>query len=798
MTIQTNHQRRDYENRDYYVFHFSKNTDPVTFSDKLGFKYERPINHIRDHHLLSISKDISEEDIIDRISVYFSNAEDHETETLNDKIHYYEKQHLRRREKRVPPLINNKLLNIRSTDSEINPQMLDIMTTLDIKDPLFHKQWHLINTIIKGNDINVTGVWKEGITGKGAIVAVVDDGLDMNSADLKDNYYAKGSFDFINHNPNPIPKAFDDRHGTRCAGEIAAVKNDACGVGVAYNSKVSGILILGSFVTDIDEAESLNHDFHNNMIYSCSWGPNDNGKVVDGPPALVYKALVNGINNGRNGLGSIYVFASGNGGLSYDNCNFDGYANSIFTITIGAIDMHNNPFVYSELCACQLAVTYSGGYAGYIYTTDVGENECTSKHGGTSASAPLASGILALVLSVRPELTWRDLQDLIVQTAVKFGDDLGWEKTYSGRFFHYYYGFGKLDAYKMVDVAKKKKLLKPQARFSSKVKEVNQRFSNNNGMIKSVIIISKDQTNSVNFESLEHVSVNVNIRHQKRGDLKVSLISPNGITSVLATRRYYDDGTLLLNWEFMTVKHWRESFVGPWTLEVEDKKDPERDGFFFNWRINLWGESIDPKKAVPIPDHTSLMVVHENYTSFLYIDLTPSTTSISDTTVTSIDESTSTTSFAPTSTSIPITTSTTSAISYPTSTASTASTTSTTSTSITKISEPTSTEDNSKQKHIDESIHRNKSLSLFQKNLWLFIILIILFISFIIGLCYICFIKVFRKKHISKDERSELELLNTISASDIYNESEDASIFQNYHEMFTAFDIDDTDNYSVN
>jgi len=42
-----------------------------------------------------------------------------------------------------------------------------------------------------------------------------------------------------------------------------------------------------------------------------------------------------GINYGRKGYGNIYVVASGNGGRSHDNCNFDGYANSLYTVTIG-------------------------------------------------------------------------------------------------------------------------------------------------------------------------------------------------------------------------------------------------------------------------------------------------------------------------------------------------------------------------------------------------------------------------------------------------------------------------------
>lgn len=77
-------------------------------------------------------------------------------------------------------------------------------------------------------------------------------------------------------------------------------------------------------------------------------------------------AIKNGITNGRNGSGSIFVFASGNGGGNDDNCNFDGYTNSIYTITVGAIDhLENHPF-YAEKCSAQLVVTYSSGSGGNI------------------------------------------------------------------------------------------------------------------------------------------------------------------------------------------------------------------------------------------------------------------------------------------------------------------------------------------------------------------------------------------------------------------------------------------------
>lgn len=57
-----------------------------------------------------------------------------------------------------------------------------------IFDPLWSKQWHLVNEVLPENSINVTGVWEQGYVGKGVNVAIVDDGLDMHSDDLAANF----------------------------------------------------------------------------------------------------------------------------------------------------------------------------------------------------------------------------------------------------------------------------------------------------------------------------------------------------------------------------------------------------------------------------------------------------------------------------------------------------------------------------------------------------------------------------------------------------------------------------------
>lgn len=280
--------------------------------------------------------------------------------------------------------------------------------------------------------------------------------------------YPEGSWDFNDQDPLPRPRLPDDQHGTRCAGEIAAVPNDVCGVGVAYESKIAGIRILSAPISDADEAAALNYEYQKNDVYSCSWGPPDDGRSMEAPEDLILKAIVNGVQNGRGGKGSVFVFAAGNGGGLDDQCNFDGYTNSIFSLTIGAVDRKGLHPYYSEMCSAMLAVAPSSGSGDHIHTTDVGKDKCTSSHGGTSAAAPLAAGVAALALQVRPELTWRDVQHIIINTAIPFNaEDPGWEKTAVGRPFSYKYGYGKMDAGLIVEEAERWDLVKPQAWFDS-------------------------------------------------------------------------------------------------------------------------------------------------------------------------------------------------------------------------------------------------------------------------------------------------------------------------------------------
>lgn len=168
-----------------------------------------------------------------------------------------------------------------------------------------------------------------------------------------------------------------------------------------------------------------------------------------------------------------------------------------------------------------------------------------------------------------PDLTWRDMQHLAVRTAEIINEeDPDWDRTAVGRLFSYKYGYGRLNGYKFVTAAQEWQSVKPQAWVELPAVQVGNGSSTLNGEmsgglaivpdgVTSTITITQENLDQNNFEALEHVTVRVWITHDRRGDVEVEVVSPNGIKSILAARRRDDlnrDG--FPAWRFMSVKHW--------------------------------------------------------------------------------------------------------------------------------------------------------------------------------------------------------------------------------------------------
>jgi furin len=466
---------------------------------------------------------------------------------------------------------------------------------LNLNDQRFPLMWYLNRG--GGNDMNVQGAWQQGITGKGIVVTILDDGVERTNPDLVENYDPMASYDVNDNDGDPSPRydlTDSNRHGTRCAGEVSASANNSmCAVGVAYNSRIGGVRMLDGDVTDAVEARSISLNNQHIHIYSASWGPDDDGKTVDGPGRLAKQAFIKGIESGRNGKGSIFVWASGNGGKYHDNCNCDGYTNSIWTLSVSSATENGLIPWYSESCSSTMATTYSSGSSGErkVVTTDL-HDKCTSTHTGTSASAPMAAGVIALVLEANPSLTWRDVQHITVRNCRKANlRATDWAVNAMGRDFSHSFGYGIMDATAMVNLAKEWTNAPQQQTYAVKA---------NIGQVSippsSSRTAKMEVTEAGDVKFLEHVQAHVSLSSARRGDMQLFLISPSGTKSQLLKRRPHDmSPTGFQDWPFLTVFSWGENPIGTWTLELQN--DGRYMANLHDWSLTLYGTRTDPEPA---------------------------------------------------------------------------------------------------------------------------------------------------------------------------------------------------------
>ncbi|XP_070212344.1 furin-like protease kpc-1 isoform X2 [Littorina saxatilis] len=468
-------------------------------------------------------------------------------------------------------------------------------------EPKWPQMWYLNRG--KGLDMNVRTAWELGYTGKGIVVTILDDGIETDHPDLADNYDEAASYDVNGHDPNPQPRydhSNENRHGTRCAGEVAAKANNSyCIVGVAYNARIGGVRMLDGDVTDSVEAQSLGLNPQHIDIYSASWGPDDDGRTVDGPATLARKAFYDGITKGRGGLGSIFVWASGNGGRDGDNCNCDGYTNSIYTLSISSSTENGNVPWYSEACSSTLATTYSSGSGGekQIVTTDL-RNGCTETHTGTSASAPLAAGLIALALQANPSLTWRDMQHVVVETARP--DNLNandWVFNGVGKRVSHSFGFGLMDATAMVKLARNWTKVPDQHICEIRSLDHNRIVPMNGKIIVPLNTDGCEGTvNHVKY--LEHVQARITMTSSRRGEIQINLTSPSLTRSTLLAKRTRDTSREgFNNWAFMTTHNWGEPAKGTWVLEIENGVSSFRPVRLRDWVLVLYGTDSPPQKS---------------------------------------------------------------------------------------------------------------------------------------------------------------------------------------------------------
>ncbi len=462
-------------------------------------------------------------------------------------------------------------------------------------DPLFADQWHLTHPTA---GINLRSVWTE-FTARGVQVAVVDDGFDYRHPDLALRYDTTLDRDWRDNDFDALNSA-GERHGTAVTGVIAAARDGQGAVGVAHGATLAGLRIgYGTAGSAAQYAKALVDGARFDVV-NCSWGYGNFFSDNFASPTFfaAANALAQGSATGREGLGTVYVFAAGNARASGDTVNHHNFQNSIHTIAVAATDASGRHTASSTPGAALLVAapgqtittTDLRGSAGY------GEGDWASVN-GTSFAAPIVSGVVALMLEANRALGWRDVQEILAHSArptdsanpswVTNGA-VGWNG--GGLRFSNDYGFGLVDAHAAVRLAETWFAGGGVAATSAN-KQVRQ------ANVATGLAIPDNSTAGVTATvaldgglTIDQVEVFVDIRHAALGDLFVSLTSPSGTESVLINRPGRGAFGTELRFSLTSNAFWGESSGGVWTLKVADLR-AGTVGTFASWRLTVHGDA---------------------------------------------------------------------------------------------------------------------------------------------------------------------------------------------------------------
>ncbi len=308
-------------------------------------------------------------------------------------------------------------------------------------DPHFREQWHLENRDFEGQpvgpDLNPRAAW--GTTrGSGVTVAICDDGFETTHPDLQTAAAGGPHFDFTTSRAS---SGVYGAHSTAVAGLVGASGGNGIGVtGVAPSARLASWAIFDSFsfiVSDERLGDMFQYRLEDVAVRNHSWGNAD--VTLSEPSLLEATAISNAVSLGRGGRGVLMVRSAGNGRETGTDANADGYANDPRVIAVAATRDDGRVTSYSNPGACLLVASLSGDEEDTfaptrtVYTTDrVGARGYNVTSGGsdladyafgssgfsgTSASAPMISGLVALIVGANPELTYRDVQQVLIHAS---------------------------------------------------------------------------------------------------------------------------------------------------------------------------------------------------------------------------------------------------------------------------------------------------------------------------------------------------------------------------------------------
>ncbi|KAJ3431102.1 neuroendocrine convertase [Anaeramoeba flamelloides] len=486
-------------------------------------------------------------------------------------------------------------------------------------DLRFTQSVNIKNTGIEYGEVDldhrVIPVWEqEPYPGQGVRISILSDGIIFNHTEIAENMNLTQSHNYMHgQDPEDLWPNINSRSvASIVAGVIAMTANNTdCSVGIAYNATIiSRTIYNSSYVVndtvlakalydeesvdeDLVDIVFLDHDLDNcNDMLKCHFLP-------DRP--IVHDAIIEGTEMGRNGKGIFYITPIQGARAGNTNKSPTNKWREICVVT--PISHQGRKTLITEegsnimFSGVVLEVTTGGiptinrdaGY-GFMCTHDCGVN---------TAAANVA-GVAALVIQANPDLTWRDVQHILIETCYQnFNESSSWIKNGDKRWYSHKFGFGVPDAEKAVERAKNYDSLLTEEIIYEKVDLIEEKFQqiNNTGLKRELNMTEHNIT-------VFFVEVWVTVTHAYRGDLKITLTSPYNTPSYLAypSFDYYDD---LTDYTFSSWAYYGELCYGAWRLNIIDE-DEYDVGNWESWGIRLYGinRANDTDPGPPPPTYT--------------------------------------------------------------------------------------------------------------------------------------------------------------------------------------------------
>ena len=459
-------------------------------------------------------------------------------------------------------------------------------------DPLVPLQWHLsmIGQLGSGATgtafVGLDRVWAD-FRGQGVHVGQWDVGVQYSHWDLAANYDASRQLVIEGTLNDGLPLFVgDDEHGTAVAGLIAAARNGEGGVGVAYETGLTSVRILG----DADDITTqfprylltLNHltDFD---ITNHAYGSMPDFQV-DADQALFEAAAV----VGRGGLGTVMVYAAGDNDA---DANGEQISESRTTISVAAVGADGQPAIYSNYGANVLITAPTSSVTTDLLGNGTGRDgllngDYTDNFGSTSGSTPVVAGVAALMLSANAGLGWRDVQNILSLSAGGTGSLYGgstlnenaawaWNAgahwNGGGQHFSADYGFGTVNAFNAVRMAEAWGLIGAPAQTSANESMLDTGTVVLNQPIAD-LATSEWRFSVASDLALEHVALNLRLTHDALPENLIRLVSPLGTVMTI-----YDGSTGTASQAAQGFQYTfgidglrGESAVGEWVLQIQD------------------------------------------------------------------------------------------------------------------------------------------------------------------------------------------------------------------------------------